>query len=141
MLKKRIYALVLSVIMAMTLLAGIALADEEYDSYLGYPGSLEFNLPAHGDKILGDVVQKKESGNAIFFVDQLDNTSGLSCYLNVRSSDGKVIVGKAVSVAGRGRHYVTYKNDHGTVGVRYRSSAQTDSDSSVSAYVGGTWKP
>lgn len=143
MCKKRIITGALLCVMILTLFVGLASAAAEpvastYATYYNY----SLLLPARGVTKVGEPIEKESSLDyAYFYVTSLSNSSGLSCYLNVRSSDGKYIVGTAAPVAGTGVCSVNYLAGYGSVGTKYCPSGQTDSDSSASATIGGKWRP
>lgn len=142
--KARFLPVAMAFMMLVTLLAGAAFAsDAGIMSTQVTNHSFTFSLPKGGVTQVGASARKETYTNlsARYSVSSISNSSGLSCYLNVRSADGTNIVGNATSVTGTGIHYVSYLGSHGIFGTYYCPSAQTDNDSTVSASMGGTWYP
>lgn len=143
-LKKRIVMLVLALAMAMTVFTGYAFAataDTAAASSVTYY-DITLSLPKGGTTVKGTAREKTISLNYAYYdLSTVVNNSGLSCYVNVRSSDGNVIVGDAAAVSGTGAYFVYYRSGYGSVGTKYVPSAQTDNDSAKTATLGGKWRP
>lgn len=108
-----------------------------------YPFYLD--MPAHGVLDLATAREKECAlNNAKYNLSEIHNPTGLTIYVNVRNSNGGIIVGNAHSIsATNGTDYfnVNYKTGYGNVGTYYRPSGQTSSSSTKSAYVSGNWRP
>lgn len=142
--KVRFISVAMACMMLVTLLVGVVFAsDASIMSTQLTTHSFSFSLPKGGVTQVGEAARKETYTNssARYSVNSISNSSGLSCYLNVRSADGASIVGNATPVAGTGIHYVSYLSGYGVFGNYYCPSAQTDNDSTVSASMGGTWYP
>ena len=139
--KGKFSVVVLMILLATTLFCGVASAANtdpaqyySFDFALSPGGYADYYNNAARNKI-------SSASYAYFNVTTVDNPSGYPCYINVRSRDGNTRVGNAKTVSGTGVHYVYYKSGYGTVGVYYRPSAQTDSNSKVGAAIIGQWRP
>lgn len=140
--KKHFIILALSCLMIGTLFTGMASAangDFATPRYSSPP--FEFELPAHGNTVVGKSEEKTEKGDAYFSILDIYNDSGMPCYLNVRTSNGATRAGNATAVSGRGYHYVSYKSGYGQIGNYYCPAGQTDNDSGKTAQISGAWHP
>lgn len=146
--KKTFFTLVLALVLAIAVFTGLAYAaEDDTTSISAYPITFfDLTLPKGGVTVTGLLREKvSPDGYAYFDLDTVENNSGLMCYINVREKldddDSLHIAGKADRVSGTGEYYVTYLSGRGTVGHEYAPSAQTDSDSTSGATVGGFWRP
>ena len=140
--KHRLFVLVLCCFMISTICMGVASATNgDFSTRRFENPQFNFDLPAYGNTVVGTSQKKDQSGDAYFQVIVLENSSGMPCYLNVLTSNGKTLAGYAATIAGTGTHYVGYGSGYGNVGTYYCPSGQTDNDSSKSASIGCAWHP
>ena len=140
--KNHLGILALCCLMIGTLFTGVASAvNGDFPTPYFEDSQFMFELPAHGDTVTGRSEKKTERGDAYFYILDIQNTSGMACYVNVRTNDGNTRAGYATPVTGTGTHYVSYKSGYGSVGTYYRPAAQTDNDSDQTAQIGGAWHP
>ena len=107
-MKKTITLLVLTFAVAITVFTGIAYAAAPNSiPTSSYYYSFSVSLPKEGKTVTGVAREKVISVNYAYYdLKTVVNTSAFPCYLNVRSSDAKTIVGNAVTVTGSGARNV-----------------------------------
>lgn len=146
--KSRIAALVLAVSIMATMFVGYVSATEVRPrSPRANFSSFSFDLPAYGTTQMG-AAQEKETANleASFEINTVSNKTGYSCFLNVRSKDGRTVVGYQQEVPEKNwnKYYSVaycFTCGYGEIGESYRPSGQTYSRSPESAYIAGEWEP
>lgn len=151
MMKKRFGRIILMCTLAVMLLTVGANAACEDAAVTASSGAATFytetrTLPAYGRTSIGLARTKMATpAYANYRSITLNNNSGMPCYINVRTGDGSqgTICGRApVPIAGNATYkYVYYASGYGLIGATYRPSAQTDTESTVSASITWTWQP
>ena len=143
--KSRIVTTILAVAILATMFAGFASASEVRARASNPPYDFYLELPAYGVTDLATArVKTNDNMSALYELLNVDNPTGYRCFLNIRDENGSKIVGKdplEVYDGDTGYRTVKYISSEGVVGVAYRPSGQTYSNSAKSAFIEGKWVP